>query len=293
MDLKQLRSFIAVAETLHFQKAARRLNLSQPALSHRINQLEQFLDVRLFERNRRHVSLTAAGETLQPRAKAILEDWEAAVTETRTAGGRPPNLLRIGYIEYLNISAISTSIASFRSKHRAVTVEQVDLPPVEVLEALREGQLDLGFAVLPLNDRDFAVRTIVEGRWGLVVPCEHPLASHSSLELHQLDDLPLILFQRPLNPGVYDTWIERLKEAGTAANIVFETRQVQTALTMVQAGGGLFLASSYSTALLPNSLAWVPFTGFDSAISVGVVWNPERPSPLRRAYLSCLWEALT
>ncbi len=292
MDLKQLRSFKAVAETLHFQRAARQLNLSQPALSHRINSLEASLQVRLLERNRQGVALTTAGEAFLLHVEQILAACEAAVQEARHIAGQEPNLLRVGYIEYLNITAISASIATFRAKNEAVRVEQRDLPPMEVIAGLKEGQLDLGFAVLPLEERGLAVRPIVEGQWGLVVPAEHPFASYDGLTLDRLSGLPLILFHRPLNPRVYDGWLARMHAAGQRPNIVFETRQVQSALTMVQAGGGFFLASSYSTSLLPASLRWVPFTGFDSRISVGVLWNEARTTPLLKSYLSSLWQAL-
>lgn len=292
MNLKQLRSFKAVAETLHFQQAAWQLNLSQPALSHRIKALEDSLQVKLFERNRRGVALTTAGETLLSHVDTILAACDAAVQETRAVAGHRPDLLRIGYIEYLNIAAIAASIARYRALHPEVAVEQRDLPPLEVIEALKQGQLDLGFAVLPVTEPSLAVRPIVEGRWGLVVPSDHPLGGRESLRLEDLEALPLILFRRPLNPRVYDGWLARFRAAGVRANIVFETRQVQSALTMVQAGGGHFLASDYSTSLLPASLRWIPFSGFDATISVGVLWKQPGTTPLIREYLNCLSQAL-
>ncbi len=98
------------------------------------------------------------------------------------------------------------------------------------------------------------------------------------MRLSDLTNASLVLFQRSLNPRIYDHWLDRLRGAGLAGQIVFETKQIHTALTMVQNDGGLFIASSYSTEFLPVSLRWIPFEGFDTSISVGMIWKANRPS---------------
>ncbi len=288
MELRQLRYYQAVAEELHFQRAARRVNLSQPALSHQIKRLEEEVGVILIDRSRNHAALTPAGEAFLARAREILAVCDTALREARDIGGAEPEVLRIGYVEFINLGAVARSVAAFRAADPARKVEQRDLHTAEAYAAVKEREIDVGFGVLPVTHPTLKFRKVAEGWWGLILPEEHAWAVRESLSISELDDAPLILFDRTLNPPLYDSWMTRFAEANITPNIVFTTKQVQTALTMAQDGGGLFLVASYVVDPVPVGFRLLRLTGFDNQIAVGAAWHEDNKTQLLADYLALL-----
>ncbi len=288
MELRQLRYFQAAAEELHFQRAARRVNLSQPALSHQIKRLEEEVGVILIDRSRNHVALTPAGEAFLMRAREILTACHAALREARDIGGAEPEVLRIGYVEFINLGAVARSIAAFRAADPDRKVEQRDLHSAEAYAAVKEREIDVGFGVLPVTHPTLKFRKVADGWWGVLIAEEHAWAAQESLPIAELDGAPLILFDRALNPPLYDSWMTRFAEAGIAPNIVFTTKQVQTALTMVLDGGGLFLVASYVVHPVPAGFRLLRLTGFDNQIAVGAAWHEDNKTKLLADYLALL-----
>jgi DNA-binding transcriptional LysR family regulator len=285
MDLKQLKYFRAAAEELHFQRAARRLNLSQPALSHQIKKLETELRLTLIDRSRNHVALTDAGTVFLARVTEILKALDVAVAEAQAAAGAAPKMLRLGYVGYLNLEVIATSIARFRAACPKVELQQVEMPTAEVYAALKEDQIDLGFATLPATHPALKTRKIADGYWSVVVASQHEFAGREPLLLAELRDQPLIFFDRCLNSALYDLWMERFAVAGFEPRIVFETRQVQTALNMARRGNAIYLAASYIVGQPPEGLARVRVTGFDNEVAIGAAWHEDNKSSELSAFL--------
>jgi len=288
MELRQLRYYQAAAEELHFQRAARRVNLSQPALSHQIKRLEEEVGVTLIDRSRNHAALTPAGEAFLSRAGEILAACDAALQEARDIGGAEPEVLRIGYVEFINLGAVARSIAAFRAADPSRKVEQRDLHSAEAYAAVKEREIDVGFGVLPVTHPTLKFRKVAEGWWGLLIAEGHAWATRENLPLAELDGAPLILFDRALNPPLYDSWMMRFADESIAPNIVFTTKQVQTALTMAQDGGGLFLVASYVVDPVPVGFRLLRLTGFDNQIAVGAAWHEENKTKLLADYLALL-----
>ena len=292
MDLRQLRYFQATAEELHFQRAARRVNLSQPALSQQIKQLETELGVTLLDRDRRRVALTEAGRAFLARVTAILAACDEAVREAREIGGREPQVLRLGFVGYLNLGFIARSIAALQAARPEVQIEQIEMPTPEVYAALKERRIDLGFAVLPVTHPSLVTRKVAEGCWTVVVPGSHAFAGRAAVPVAELKGQPLIVFDRSLNPPLYDTWIERFADAGFTPTIALHTKQVQLGLTMAQEGLGLFLVASYIVPNPPADLVKVPLSGFDNRIGIAAAWHEDNRSTLLQNYLKEMRKAL-
>lgn len=295
MELRQLRSFIAVAEELHFQRAARRVNLSQPALSHQIKALEDEVGVTLLARDRRSVALTAAGDAFLNRARDVLASLDAAVRDARQAAGLEPSVLRLGFVSYLNLRVISRSIAGLRGERPEVGVEQVEMPTTEVYAALKEGQIDVGFGVLPVTHPALKFRTVAEGYWSVVVVPDHPLvqeAEEGVLALTALSETPIVLFERVLNPPLYDAWMARFRDAGMTPKIVLETIQVQTGLDMARDGAAAFIVGSYIVEPPPPDLLRLRLGGFENQIAVGAAWHEDNKTALLADYLRHLRASL-
>ena len=285
MDLRQLRYFQATAEELHFQRAARRVNLTQPALSQQIKQLETELGVTLLDRDRRRVALTDAGRAFLARVTAILTACEDAVREAKEIGGREPQILRLGFVGYLNLSFVARSIAVLQAARPDAQIEQIEMPTPEVYAALKERRIDLGFAVLPATHPSLVARKVAEECWTVVVAASHDFAGRGSVPVAELEGRPLIVFDRSLNPPLYDAWIDRFADAGFTPTIALHTKQVQLGLTMAQEGVGLFLVASYIVPSLPADLVKVPLSGFDNKIGIAAAWHEDNRSGLLHAYL--------
>ncbi|MEO1190258.1 MAG: LysR family transcriptional regulator [Pseudomonadota bacterium] len=285
MELRQLRTFIATAEELHFQRAARRVNLSQPALSHQIKALEEEAGVTLLARDRRSVALTPAGEAFLARAREAVNAAEAALREAREAAGAEPDVLRFGYVSFLNLRVITRSIAAFRALRPAIEVEQVEMATTEVYAALKERTIDVGFGVLPVTHPTLKIRKVAEGFWCFLVTPNHALAAAEEAPLSSLKDKPLVIFSRSMNPPLYDAWMQRFAAAGFEPKIVLETAQVQTGISMASDGDAAFIVASYIVEPVPQGLVQVRLTGFDNEIAVGAAWHEENRSRALTDYL--------
>jgi DNA-binding transcriptional LysR family regulator len=288
MDLKQLRYFKAVAEELHFQRAARRVHLTQPALSHQMQRLEDELGVVLLVRDRRNVVLSKAGEVFLNHVRDILARLDQAVQATQDAAGLEPTTLRIGTTAYLNLAVIARSIVATRVAAPNLTIEQIEMPTNEVYHALKEGQIDIGFAPLPASHATLVVKKVVDGFWTVVVPEDHELAIYDEISIRALADRPLIFFDKALNPQLYDECMGLFDRAGFKPRIVLETKQVQTALRMVSDRVALYFVASYVISDLPPGLVYRKLSGFDNTISIGAVWHEANLSKSLEAYLRCL-----
>lgn len=290
MELRQLRCFRAAAEELHFQRAARRVGLSQPALSQQIKRLEAELGVVLLDRSRQHVALTTAGKAFLTRTGDILSACDAAVREAQALGNAQARVLRVGFVGFLNLRVIAHSIAAFRAAHPDHAVEQIEMPSAEVYASLKEGSIDVGFGVLPVTHPTLKFRKVVAGHWCVVAPATHSLslAQNGFLPIAALKDQPLILFDRSLNPALHDAWIARFEAAGFCPNIVIDAKQVQTALNLVRDGLGVFVAASYILDPIPEDLRMLRLTGFDNTIAIGVAWHEDNKTQLLKAYLNLL-----
>lgn len=288
MDLRQLHYFKAAAEELHFGRASRRLNLSQPALSHQIKALEEEVGVTLLDRDRRSVSLTPAGAVLLKHASAILAACETALEATREAAGIENNILRVGFVDYLNLSVIARSIAAYRAENPEVVVEQMELPTAEVWAGLVEDRIDVGFGVAPVTHDTLITKKIAAGQWLLVFPETDNWASEDSVDIAYLHKKPLIIFDRALNPALYDGWTARFEAAGCKPNIVYETKQVQTALQMARDGVGYYLVVSYIVPNIPEGLAARPLCGFKNSIEIAAAWRESDKSLVLHRYLDKL-----
>lgn len=286
MELKQFRYFKAVAEELHFQRAARRLNLSQPALSHQVKQMEEEIGVTLLDRDRRGVALTPAGAVLLERATELLQAAESAIADARAVAHAEPKVLNIGFVDYLNLTLIAKSIATFRAANPEIEVRQAELPTAEVWAGLVERTIDIGFGVAPVVGDDLIARTIARGQWLIVVPDDHPFADYETLPLTHLDGEPIIFFEKALNPPLHASWMARFEEAGVSPIIAFETKQVQTGLNMARERTGAYLVASYIVEPLPDGLTGVPLIGPEYEIEIAVAWRSTDKSAALTRYLA-------
>jgi DNA-binding transcriptional LysR family regulator len=183
LDIKHVKSFLAVAHALNFSRAARQLHLSQPALSTQIKALESHLNAELFERNRRVVRLTPAGAAFVPDAEALLQHIRDAELRVASISSGDIGHLRIGFVASATLELVPAIALAFRKQYPRVTLDLKNLPTVLQVEALRAGTLDAGFVRMPLVEEGIDVVLVHSEPFAIVLPKGHALARMSGSSL--------------------------------------------------------------------------------------------------------------
>jgi DNA-binding transcriptional LysR family regulator len=222
IELRHLRYFLAVADTLHFSKAAARLGIAQPPLSQQIKRLETLIGHKLFERTTRGVRLTLAGQLLAQRARHTLEKMQDDIAQVR----------RLGRGEEGN----------FRKRYPHVELRLRELVTAAQIDALLNGSIDLGF----LRDGDptpgLAMTTLVREQYVAVISASHPLAAKRVIRVQALAPEPFILYSRRMGPLAFDRTMECCERVGFRPNITQDAPQWSTVLRLIAAGVGVSLA---------------------------------------------------
>jgi DNA-binding transcriptional LysR family regulator len=242
IEIRHLRYFLAVAETLHFSKAAERLGIAQPPLSQQIRRLEQMIGHRLFDRTTRGVKLTLAGQLLADRARSTIEKVHDDLEQVRRLGRGEEGTLTVGFSGSVMFTGLPAAIESYRRRYPKVELRLRELATHAQIPALLDGTLDLAF----MRDGDVAdgiqIATVLREPYVAVLPGRHALARKRSLHVADLRREPFVLFARRLGPLAFDRTLACCERSGFRPNIVQEAPQWPTLVSLVAAGLGVTLA---------------------------------------------------
>ncbi|MBV8220064.1 MAG: LysR family transcriptional regulator [Solirubrobacterales bacterium] len=262
MELRQLRYFVAVAEELHFRRAAERLHISQPPLSQQIRSLEDELGFALLVRTRRRVDLTAAGEAFLRDARSILGELEGAVTTARRIDAGQTGRLRVGFVGSALLSLVPGTVERFRSSRPGVAIELRERSTVDQLRAVSAGVIDVGLVRPPIEDESgLRAATVLRERTVAALPAAHPLAALARVPLRRLAVEPLVLFPRAQAPGFHDLLIGALADTGTGPHVIQYAPEMLTIIGLVAAGTGVSLVPASVSRLALDGVAYRPVTG--------------------------------
>jgi DNA-binding transcriptional LysR family regulator len=247
MDSRKLRYFVAVAEELHFGRAARRLGIAQPPLSIQIRALEDELGTALFIRDRRNVALTEAGGVLLAEARKIFLQFDQARTAVQRAGRGETGQLSIGFITPVEYNVLPGLLREFRHRYPAIALTLRETMSDRQLVELESGLLDVGLLTAPVDRPALEHHVIWRERLVVAIPAAHALARPASpVSIRSLADEPFVMFPRPIAPVLYDDILQFCRSAGFSLQITQEAAQSQTIISLVSAGLGL--------AILPESI---------------------------------------
>ncbi len=239
IELRHFRYFLAVAETLHFSRAAERLGMAQPPLSQQIKRLEQLIGHRLFDRTTRGVKLTLAGQLLAERARSTIEKVQDDVAQVRRLGRGEEGTLTVGFSGSVMFTDLPAAIESYRRRYPKVELRLRELSTSAQISALLTGTIDLAF----LRDGDqtegIEISTLFKERYVAVLPEAHALAGKRSLRVRDLRKEPFILFARRMGPLAFDRTIACCERDGFRPNIVQDAPQWPTLVRLVAAGLGV------------------------------------------------------
>ena len=220
MELRQIRSFLSIAETLHFGRTAELIHLSQPALSLQIRALEAEVGVRLLERNRRKTTLTPAGRAFRDAAIAGVAQLDRAIRNARLAADGKLGLLRIGFISTAGSELLPNIIRTFRELNPEVEFSLRNILTAEQIRMLESGTLDIGFLRLPIGGHtQLEVVTVHREPFVLVVPASHPLAERKKVRLSEVAGQDFVMYDRTHAPGFHDLVFGILRNAGIVPNV--------------------------------------------------------------------------
>ena len=285
MELRQLKYFVAVAEELHFRRAAARLHLSQPPLSHQIRSLEDELGYPLLIRSRQRVETTPAGEAFLRDARILLLDLERAVDNARRIHEGQTGRLRISFVGSALLSIVPHIVQRFRTARPMIDIELRERSTSDQVRALASGDTDLGLVPLPVNDAVVAVEVLRRERMIAALPSDHPLARLQRVSLRRLAQQPFVLFPREQAPGFYDRLLAVLTGAGTPPRIVQYAPEMQTIIGLVATGIGVSLVPASVQQLALEGVAYRPVTRSPYS-ELAAITRPDEPSVLVQAFLA-------
>ena len=240
MELRQIRSSLSIAETLHFGRTAELIHLSQPALSLQIRALEQEVGVRLLERNRRKTELTAAGRAFREAAIRGVSQLDRAIRNARLAADGKLGLLRIGFISTAGSELVPAIIRRFRELNPEVEFSLRNILTAEQIQMLEGGALDVGFLRLPIGGHtQLGVEIIHREPFVLVVPASHELAKRKKVRLKEVVGEDFVMYDRTHAPGFHDLIFGMLRQAGIVPNVRQSAGEMPTLISLVAAGMGI------------------------------------------------------
>lgn len=278
MELRHLRYFVAVAEELHFGRAARRLGISQPPLSQQIKALEVEIGARLFERTKHKVAMTSVGETMLPEAYRMLEQADRLLTVGLRGRPAPRSMLRIGCVLSVLFDVLPPILDRLRTECPDLAVTLEDCDAQYALNAVQQGRYDLGIVRTGAVEPPLKALALMRDHYIAALPPRHPLARLQSIPLASLAGQPLIAYARQLSPEPYDAIIAACVKAGFSPDIAYHGRSAQACLG--------YVACKLGVALVPSGLrAWripgVVYRELNTPIwtkQVSLVWNDDAPA---------------
>ncbi|QHI97660.1 LysR family transcriptional regulator [Xylophilus rhododendri] len=285
MELRHLRAFIAVAEEMHFGRAASRLNLSPPPVSLAIKELEDELGLRLFERNSRRIALTPGGQELLRDARNIVARTEAMRQHAATAASGLSGSLSVGFISTATYSFLPELMRRFSSDHPDVRLSLHEDSTDRILEDLEAGALDLGLmfaSPVSYPSLDY----VATNRFELVaaLPASHALAKRARVPLEKLADDRFLLFERQQGALMFDKVVAACMQHGFSPRL-FHARQQHTIVSLVSSGFGLALVPDCVQVIQREGVVYRRLRGEAPVVEVGAAWRRDDDSPTLKAFL--------
>ena len=277
MELRHLRCFVAVAEELHFGRAAQRLHIAQPAVSQTISGLERELGLALFERTNRRVALTDAGETLVAEARTLLDRCDGFSATAASLRDGAAGRVTIGVSPALPPRLLTDVLGAARAAAPDVRVVAKSIARSDAAAALVDARFDLTLGRGPIRANGVASVLVAREPVGLALPAEHRLARFDSVAPAEMDGEVLVTFARSAAPDTFDHLFGALRAAGLSTlGEVHESPPgaVEASLRLVAAGEAVSLKlRSEVDAFGDDSVTWRPLSGVDLEVTVHLAWR--------------------
>lgn len=293
MELLQLKCFVAVAEELHFGRAAQRMEMLPASLGRHLRKLEDSFGVQLVERTTRHVALTEAGEEILEEARDLLARANAMEERARRTSRAHATVLRIGAIDSAAIGLVPQLLTFFRQSHPDIEVTLHEQKTIRLLPKLLSGRLDLAFVRCPAtrNSR-FQFRHLLSETTVVAMPHDHRLAGRESVTVLDLADEPLIVPERDSRPHSHDLTMKLFLDAGLPARVAQIAEEKHTIVNLVSSGLGLAVVPRWSSRMGVGNVSFIPIRNAEGApirrLDLSAAWVRDTRDPSRDLLLECL-----
>lgn len=285
MELRHLHYFVAVAEELHFGRAAERLHIAQPPLSQQIRSLEEELGVQLFYRTKRHVELTEVGQVFLQEARRTLAQAEQAVVAAQRAGRGELGRLVVSFVGSAVYEILPVTLRNFHERFPDVELHLRELTTAQQVRALRDGRIQIGFVRPPVGDDTLQTETLFKEPLLVALPETHFLSNQAKIPTEALAHEHFILAPRHLGPGLYDQIISLCKQAGFSPNVTQEAIQMQTILGLVAAGLGVSLIPASARYLRERGIAYRELQHSNVEVEMALAWCKADAPPVLQTFI--------
>jgi len=284
IELRSLRQFVALAEELHFGRAARRLHMTQPPLTQAVQQLERRLGARLFDRSQRAVALAPAGEALLDEVRRLLQAADDLPRRAQAAAAGLSGHLRLAFVSSIAYGPLPGWLRSFRAALPDVSLQLREATLDVQLRAFATGEIDAGFVLHAEGAAPPGLPAWLALREPLLMalPEAHPLARRRSLPFERIAHEPLVIFPRVIAPSLFDAVLGFYRAQGVTPHIAQEAIQMQTIVNLVSAGIGVAWVPASLRQLQRPGVVYRPLTGAPLACETSLVWREPMAPAVQR-----------
>ncbi|UGT38646.1 LysR substrate-binding domain-containing protein [Nocardia yamanashiensis] len=288
VELRHLRYFLAVADELHFGRAAARLHIAQPALTQQIQRLETLLGAKLFDRTSRTVVLTPAGQVLCERARPLLGHAARDLAEVARIGQGSQGTLYLGFVPSVLPLEPLRGVRAFRERFPLVEVDLVEGYTSHLMEKLATGALDTAIVRDPDPLPGISTEPLMTEPFVAIVPSDHALAGRDTITGAELADSPMVFFPRAAGSLAHDKNLSPMLESGRRPHIVQEATNWTIILYLVAAGLGITIAPRSATFTAPASVRIIPLAGTSAVTTIYTAHRTDENRALVRNLLALL-----
>ncbi|MEL6592265.1 MAG: LysR family transcriptional regulator [Bacteroidota bacterium] len=288
IEWRHYRYFLAVAEELHFRRAAERLFITQPGLSRQIAQLEDRLGVQLFERDKRKVQLTPAGAFLQQEINFVARHLSQTRAQLHRIQAGEQGEIRIGFIGTAMQKVIPNLLARLTQAHPLINSSLEEMSIGEQVAAVQQDELDVGFVRLENVARGLQMKAVEEDSFSLVVPASHPISDDNFASLAQFREEAFILFSKDYSPIYYDKIVSICEDHGFSPRISHKSVHALTIFRLVEKKLGVAIVPSALQDGFDLNIRFLELKNIRQKAVLSIIWNPQHRNPSLEHFLALL-----
>jgi len=288
LEYRHFKYFLAVADELHYGKAAQKLYISQPGLSRQIKQLEELLDLSLFNRHNRKVELTAAGKFLKGKLKQHFQELNSTLEEAKNIYDGIEGNLHFGYVGSAMQNIIPNTLKKFRKNHPKVLLELKEMDNNQQVEALINNKLDIGFVRLEEVPKEVQMHTVLQETFSLVIPKNHEINSSNFQGLHQFKEEDFIMFDPSYSPTYYNKISAIFQQSGFSPKTMHKTVNASTIYKLVENGFGVSIVPTSLQKGYNLEVDFIELTNIPQRTSLSAIWLKKNQNPMLKELLELL-----
>ncbi|MDX1364652.1 LysR family transcriptional regulator [Arenibacter latericius] len=288
IELRHFKYFLAVAEELHYRKAAEKLNISQPGLSRQIKQMEEILEVDLFVRSKKKVTLTAAGEYLKGEVEFILNHLEVTKKQLKYVSQGDFGEVRIGFLGSAMQELIPKLLINLKDKFPGIRTSLEEVSNNAQINALLKDRLDMGFVRLSRVPDGFNIKPVYEDTFSVVLPEHYPLSSQNFKDVGQLSKENFILFSQDYSPLYYDTIMSICEDAGFTPKVSHKSVHAHTIFKLVENNLGVAIVPTSLQYGFQMKVKFIELKNIPQKAVLSMVWKEDNRNPALRHCVNLL-----